>query len=115
MASSCLLKLAIVFLVVAAPLAEATVTCGSVSKNVAQCITFLKGGVSPSVACCSGVKTLNSIASTPADRKTACGCLKSAAASIEGINYKNAAQLPAKCGVKISYAISPNTDCSKVN
>ncbi|MCE3052255.1 tyrosine protein phosphatase, partial [Datura stramonium] len=52
---------------------------------------------------------------TPADRKTACTCLKSAANTIKGINAGKAAGLPAACGVNIPYKISPSTDCSKVS
>lgn len=101
----------------AAPYTEAAVTCGVVSKNLAQCITYLKqtGSAVPSTSCCAGIKTLKGLASTPADRQTACGCLKSAAGSINGIDYNKAAQLPNKCGVSVSYDISPKTDCSKVN
>ncbi|MFS7999401.1 putative plant lipid transfer protein/Par allergen [Helianthus anomalus] len=62
---------------------------------------------------CAGVKRLNSAASNSADRKLACGCLKSAYQSNPGINSANAASLPSKCGVSIPYKISPNTDCSK--
>ncbi|KNA20465.1 hypothetical protein SOVF_052120 [Spinacia oleracea] len=55
------------------------------------------------------------MASTPDDRKAACGCLKSAAASVKGINYSAASSLPAKCGVNIPYPFSTSTDCSKIN
>ncbi|KMT00369.1 hypothetical protein BVRB_9g216770 [Beta vulgaris subsp. vulgaris] len=118
MASSAFLKfvcLAFMCMVVVAPHAEAAMSCGTVTKNIAQCITYLKGGDSPSKGCCDGVTTLKNLASTPADKKTACACLKSAAASIKGLDEKKAAGLPDKCGVSISYSISPNTDCSKVN
>ena len=95
---------------------EATVTCGTVASAVSSCIPYLKGQ-SPTIppACCSGIRSLNAQASTPADRQTACKCLKSAAGSISGINYGSAAGLPGKCGVNIPYKISPSTDCSKVN
>lgn len=93
---------------------EAGVTCGTVASSVGSCIPYLKGS-SPGIpaACCGGIKSLNSQASTPADRRTACNCLKSAASRISGINYGLAAGLPSKCGVSISYKISPSTDCSK--
>ncbi|KAG5582178.1 hypothetical protein H5410_052805 [Solanum commersonii] len=52
-------------------------------------------------------------AKTPADRKTACTCLKSAASAIKGINVGKAAGIPRVCGVNIPYKISPSTDCSK--
>ena len=116
MASSAVVKLACaVFLcmVVAAPYAEAAITCGAVAQNLAPCITFLKTGGAPSAPCCAGVKKLVSMATTSADRKTACGCLKQTAGTIPGLNYGNAAALPGKCGTSVPYPISPNTDCSK--
>ncbi|KAL2899904.1 IWF1': Non-specific lipid-transfer protein [Bienertia sinuspersici] len=100
-------------MVVAAPHAEAAMSCGTVTKNIAPCIAYLKGGSGPSAACCSGVKALNSLAATPADKKTACSCLKSAASSMKGLDQKKAAGLPGSCGVSIPYSISPQTDCSK--
>ena len=111
-----LLKLAcvvIVCMMVVAPHAEAAITCSIVSKSLAPCVGFLEGGSAPSSGCCNGVKTLTSLASTPTDRRTACGCLKSAAASFKSLDFEKAAQLPSKCGVTIGYAISPSIDCSK--
>uniref|UniRef100_A0A803MHX4 Non-specific lipid-transfer protein n=2 Tax=Chenopodium quinoa TaxID=63459 RepID=A0A803MHX4_CHEQI len=115
MASSAVFKLAcavLMCMLVAAPHAEA-LTCGQVTTSIAPCMTYLTGGGSPSPSCCGGVKTLNSMASTPADRKAACGCLKSASTAIKGLNAGNAASLPGKCGVSIPYPISTSTDCSK--
>ncbi|KAH9611088.1 hypothetical protein KSS87_005789 [Heliosperma pusillum] len=119
MARMTLLKFACVLLVsmvLVAPRAEATLSCGTVTKNIAQCVTYLKGTVtSPSTACCTGVTTLKNLATTLEDKKTACGCLKTAASSMTGLDTKRAAELPGECNVSISYAISPNTDCSKVS
>ncbi|KAK4377435.1 hypothetical protein RND71_003731 [Anisodus tanguticus] len=70
-------------------------------------------GHGPLGSCCGGVKGLLGAAKTPADRKTACTCLKSAANSIKGIDASKAAGLPGACGVKIPYKISPSTDCSR--
>ncbi|GAB4856244.1 hypothetical protein Ancab_014171 [Ancistrocladus abbreviatus] len=117
--SSAFLKLACVVFVcmtVAAPLAEAAVTCGTVTQSLAPCISYLRGaGKAPTSGCCGGVKTLNGMARSPADRQAACNCLKNAAASMSGsLSLKNAAALPGQCGVSIPYSISPTTDCSKV-
>ncbi|CAH1441389.1 unnamed protein product [Lactuca virosa] len=98
-------------MVVAAPYAEAAITCGQVVSSLSPCIPYLKNGGAVPPACCSGVKSLNSAAKTTPDRQTACGCLKSASG---GVNLGNAASLPGKCGVSIPYKISPSTDCSKV-
>ncbi|CAO2839176.1 unnamed protein product [Amaranthus hypochondriacus] len=103
-------------MMVAAPFAEAAISCGTVASKVAPCIAYITGkGPGPSAGCCGGIKALNAAASTPADRKTACNCLKSAAGSIKGLNYGMAASLPSKCGVSIPYAISPNTNCNAVH
>jgi hypothetical protein len=59
------------------------------------------------------VRSLNSAASTTADRRAACNCLKSAAARVGGLVAGNAASIPAKCGVSIPYTISPSIDCSR--
>ncbi|KAK9723702.1 hypothetical protein RND81_05G018900 [Saponaria officinalis] len=119
MASSTIFKsvcVALVCMMLMSPHAQATLSCGAVTKNIAQCVTYLKGtGTSPSKACCAGITTLKNLAASPGDRKTACGCLKTAAASMTGLDTKRAAQLPGACDVTIAYAISPNTDCSKVN
>ncbi|XP_021766645.1 non-specific lipid-transfer protein-like [Chenopodium quinoa] len=118
MASSAFVKLAcalVMCFVVAAPLAEAAINCGLVSGKVGPCISFLKGGPGPSGPCCAGIKSLNQAAATPADRKTACNCLKTASRAISGINYGKAASLPGMCGVKIPYAISPNTNCNAIH
>ncbi|KAL1808095.1 hypothetical protein ACET3Z_025085 [Daucus carota] len=90
------------------------ITCGQVTSSVGQCLGYLKTGGKPVAGCCNGVRGLNSLARTPGDRKQACTCLKTIAGAVKGINYGYAAALPGKCGVKIPYPISPNTDCSKV-
>ncbi|MCL7037288.1 hypothetical protein MKW94_002402 [Papaver nudicaule] len=112
------LKLACVVLacmVVAAPYyaAEGAITCGMVTSKMAPCLGYLKGGAL-ATGCCPGVKSLLGAAQTTPDRQAACNCLKSAAGSIAGINFANAASLPSKCGVNIPYKISPSTDCTKV-
>ncbi|KAK9167944.1 hypothetical protein Syun_000084 [Stephania yunnanensis] len=114
--SSAVVKVAAVLLamaVVLAPEAEAAITCGLVVSKLSPCINYLRTGAGPPPPCCSGVKSLLSSATTPADRRTACGCLKQAASS-SAIKQQFAAQLPGKCGVSIPYPISPSVDCSKV-
>ncbi|KAL4290310.1 hypothetical protein GQ457_14G001900 [Hibiscus cannabinus] len=119
MASSMSLKLAFVValcLVVGAPLAQGAITCGQVTSSLAPCISYLirsNGGNVPP-PCCNGIKSLNAAAQTTPDRQAACNCIKSASASISGINYGLASALPGKCGVNIPYNISPSTDCKSV-
>ncbi|MGD7201736.1 non-specific lipid-transfer protein [Ralstonia pseudosolanacearum] len=97
-------------MVVAAPHAEAAISCGQVYSSVSSCYGYLRGGpLAP--ACCSGVKSLNSKARTTPDRQAVCACLKNLA---KGVNLSLAAGLPGKCGVNVGYPISPSVDCSKV-
>ena len=110
------LALVAALLIAAAPHgADAAVSCGQVSSAIAPCLPYARGGAGPSAACCSGVRRLNAAASTPADRRAACNCLKSAAGSVRGLNSGNAASIPGKCGVRIPYTISTSVDCSRVN
>ncbi|WP_438798014.1 non-specific lipid-transfer protein [Salmonella sp. NW832] len=102
-------------LVLDAPCIDAAISCGQVISYLSSCLTYLqsKGGAVPP-PCCKGVKTLNTVAKTTPDRRTACNCLKSLAAQARGINLGLASGLPGKCGVSVPYKISPSTDCSKV-
>ncbi|XP_027071059.1 non-specific lipid-transfer protein 1 [Coffea arabica] len=100
--------------VLVVPHAEA-ITCGQVSGAVGPCINYVRnGGVVPP-SCCGGIRSLVGAAKTPADRRTACGCLKAAAARIPGLNPGLAAGLPGKCGVRVPFPISTSVDCSRVN
>ncbi|KAJ6844620.1 putative non-specific lipid-transfer protein 1 [Iris pallida] len=106
--------LALSFLLISSPLAESAVTCGSVASAVSSCISYVRGAGPLTPGCCSGVKSLFAAASTTADRRTACTCLKSMAAKITGLNAGLAAGLPGKCGANVPFPISTSTDCTKV-
>ncbi|CAL5388969.1 unnamed protein product [Camellia sinensis] len=113
--SGMLIKLACVVMlcmVVIAPHAEAAISCGTVATSLAPCLTYLRTGGQVPTRCCNGVESLYSAAKTTVDRRTACTCMKTAAASVNGINLGLASSLPSKCGVNIPYKISPSTDCS---
>nr|AMN14867.1 putative lipid-transfer protein 2 [Nepenthes mirabilis] len=117
MASSVLFKVACLVLIcmlVAAPQAAATITCGQVVQYLLPCLSYLRNGGRIPPRCCPGVRGLNSAARTTPDRQAACNCLKTAARSYR-INYGNGAALPGKCGVSIGFKIALNTDCSKVH
>ncbi|MBT9839252.1 hypothetical protein GPK41_09345 [Bifidobacterium adolescentis] len=101
---------------VVAPHAEGAVTCGMIASKLAGCIGYLTSPAAvPSAACCAGIKAVKAAAATPADRKTACGCLKTASGAMKGLNYAKAGGLPGKCGVSIPYTISPSTNCNAVH
>ncbi|KAF7143832.1 hypothetical protein RHSIM_Rhsim05G0220400 [Rhododendron simsii] len=82
-------------MLVAAPHAEAAISCGQVASSLTPCISYLKGsGGAVPAACCNGVKSLSNAAKTTSDRQTVCKCIKSFAAGISGLNYGLASSLP---------------------
>ncbi|TVU50613.1 hypothetical protein EJB05_01991, partial [Eragrostis curvula] len=96
--------------------ANAAISCGQVNSAISQCLAYARGsGAAPSAGCCSGVRSLNAVAKTTADRRAACNCLKSAAARVSGLKAANAASIPSKCGVSLPYTISTSIDCSRVS
>ncbi|KAG2691118.1 hypothetical protein I3843_09G216700 [Carya illinoinensis] len=115
MAGSLVLKLSgmvLLCMVVAAPVAEAAITCGQVASSLGPCLGYLKGTVTQvPPGCCNGIKGLSKAAVTTADRQAACECLKKTAGSISGLNPSLAAGLPGKCGVSVPYKISTSTNC----
>ncbi|KAJ1688833.1 hypothetical protein LUZ63_012988 [Rhynchospora breviuscula] len=114
MARLALLAVLAIVLVMAAPAAEA-ITCGQVTGYIASCMPYAEGkAAAPTGQCCTGIKTLNSVARSTPDRQATCNCLKNAAKQIKGLNGGNVAGLPGKCGVSIPYVISASTDCTRV-
>ncbi|XP_073148472.1 non-specific lipid-transfer protein 1-like [Henckelia pumila] len=100
----------------APPTAEAAVQCTSVLNTLSPCLNFvLFGGSVPPAECCNGVRSVFNAAATKEDRQAVCTCLKSLVESATPGMIKNAAEIPGKCGVPISFVISPSIDCSKVN
>ncbi|KAJ3704504.1 hypothetical protein LUZ61_008209 [Rhynchospora tenuis] len=95
--------------------ANATISCGQVASTLSQCMSYARSGQgNPPSQCCSGVRSLNSMASTSTDRQAVCNCLKNLAKSTS-VNSGAVAGIPGKCGVSVPYAISTSTDCSKVH
>ncbi|CAI0423839.1 unnamed protein product [Linum tenue] len=114
-AAAKMVSMVLVCALVAAPYMASVdaITCGQVTSSLAPCLGYLtKGGTVPP-ACCNGVKSLNGAAQTTPDRQAACECLKSAAGSVS-FDPKNAAGLPAACGVNIPYKFSTSTNCKSV-
>ncbi|KAK1647211.1 hypothetical protein QYE76_065016 [Lolium multiflorum] len=115
-AAATLALLAAALVLSAAPAEGAVSSCGQVIGYIAPCLTYAMGNApKPSGNCCSGVQSLNSAAASAADRQTTCNCLKQRAGGVGGLRPDLIAGIPGKCNVKIPYAISPNTDCSKVH
>ncbi|RCV36836.1 hypothetical protein SEVIR_8G012700v4 [Setaria viridis] len=109
---------AVLAALVAAETASAAVSCSEVTSAVVPCLGYAMGSAaSPSTACCNGVRSLSTRASSTADRQAACTCLKSMTGRLGGggASMGNAANIPSKCGVSVGVPISPNVDCSKIN
>ncbi|XP_062079570.1 non-specific lipid-transfer protein 8-like [Humulus lupulus] len=102
----------LLFLVVAA--SEAAITCSDVINDLRPCVSYLVSGAGkPPAACCAGVSTLASASASSADKKTACECIKNSAKNIK-LKADLAQALPKNCGINLPFAVSPNTDCSKI-
>ncbi|KAL6642155.1 hypothetical protein ACP70R_020336 [Stipagrostis hirtigluma subsp. patula] len=107
---------AVLAALVVAETASAAISCGDVTSALAPCLTYAMGRSSaPSSSCCSGVRSLNSRASSTGDRQAACSCLKSMVGRLNGVNMGSAASIPSKCGVSVGLPISASVDCSKIN
>ncbi|XP_073113587.1 LOW QUALITY PROTEIN: non-specific lipid-transfer protein 1-like [Elaeis guineensis] len=96
-----------------APNAADAITCGQVASSLTPCVVYARNGRRIPSGCCSGVRGLVASARSTPDRRTACNCLKKAAASISGLKPGLIAGVPGKRGVRVPYSISPSTDCSK--
>ncbi|GLJ47204.1 hypothetical protein SUGI_0996430 [Cryptomeria japonica] len=95
---------------------KAAISCSTVTSDLSGCLSYVTGGSSqPSASCCSGVRTLNSAAATPPDRRAACSCIKSIAGEVPGFRWDRAGQLPAQCGVNIGFPITPKFNYSTIN
>ncbi|XP_024187132.1 non-specific lipid-transfer protein 1 [Rosa chinensis] len=105
----------LVCLVVGAPLASHAVTCGQVSESVRPCTIYLRNGGTVPAPCCNGVRYLSNWAKTTIDRQSVCRCLVAAARSNCGLKLNLVAGLPIRCGVRLPYTISPDTNCDEVH
>lgn len=103
----------LMLLIVLAPAAEAAIACSDVIKDLRPCVNYLVNGSGmPPAACCTGASNLASSASTSADKKAACECIKTAAKKLNP-NPQLAKGLPGNCKISLPFTVSPNVDCSK--
>ncbi|XWS09498.1 hypothetical protein CRYUN_Cryun40dG0089700 [Craigia yunnanensis] len=100
-------------MLVVEPMVTTAISCGDVAKQMGACVNYLQKGGNLPPNCCTGVRGLNSQATTTSDRQTVCKCLQNAAKSISGLKPNLAEGLPGKCGVDIPYKISTSTNCNK--
>ncbi|KAM0941169.1 putative plant non-specific lipid-transfer protein/Par allergen [Dioscorea sansibarensis] len=112
--SVCMVALMVVCMAAGWPKGEGSVTCGSVVSCLAPCMSYARGSGPLTQSCCAGVKKLNDLAGTTADRKAACTCLKTIGAGLKNANWGAIEKVPAQCRVNVPYKISPSTDCSRV-
>ncbi|KAG5238154.1 hypothetical protein OIU76_014671 [Salix suchowensis] len=113
--SSVAVMAALMMFLLLAPTSDAAISCSDVIKDLRPCVRYLVNGTGkPPSACCAGALALQSAASSTADKKAACECIKSASKTINP-NPQLALALPANCGINLPFTISPNVDCSKIS
>ncbi|CAM8895525.1 unnamed protein product [Rhodiola kirilowii] len=89
------------------------VSCAPIVTSLTPCIGYLLTGGALSVACCRGITRISTVANSTSDRQATCDCVKKAIGSIPGLKPGRLPPLPNKCGVKLPFQVSLNTDCSK--
>ncbi|XP_078436346.1 non-specific lipid-transfer protein 3-like [Wolffia australiana] len=100
-------------LLMAAPCAYAVISCPQVNRRVGSCAGYVTAKTAkPTPACCAGVRSLNSQATTKPTRQAICNCLKDFANKIKGINDARVAGLPQQCGVSLPFTIGRTTNCN---
>jgi hypothetical protein len=92
--------------------ASAVLSCSTVYNTLMPCLGYVQSGGEVPQACCGGIKTVVSTASSTAERRAVCTCLKNVAAAAGGTYISRAAGLPGKCGVPLPYKISRNVNCN---
>ncbi|KAI6692132.1 hypothetical protein NL676_019842 [Syzygium grande] len=108
------LSIALFLLSTRVPVSQSVISCSDVLKDLRPCVSYLKSGSGmPPPACCAGVSALANAATSSADKKAACACIKNAAQKMNP-NQQLAQALPANCKITLPVAVSPNVDCSKV-
>ncbi|KAH7442894.1 hypothetical protein KP509_02G006400 [Ceratopteris richardii] len=96
---------------------EAGVSCAAVRSSLAPCVGFLLGlKEHPPARCCRGVRSLYAMTKSSRQyRITACSCITSLAASVPSqLKASSVAALPKSCGVRLSYQITPSTNCNRI-
>ncbi|GMP42638.1 hypothetical protein CsSME_00012309 [Camellia sinensis var. sinensis] len=92
------------------------ISCGQVDGYLAPCVPYLIGGSgSPAPTCCGGVKNIKGMASTTADNRAACNCVKQAADRCSNLKDDAAQSLAAKCSVQMDIPVSWTTNCDIIN
>ncbi|XP_052207892.1 non-specific lipid-transfer protein 2-like [Diospyros lotus] len=106
--------------------AWSVITTNLASVSVAECeaaIGLLQpcgeflvgmGSSTPTPDCCAGGKALDKViaATSPAEKKALCECLKKAALVLQ-INRDRANQFPKLCQLTAKFTLSPDNDCNK--
>ncbi|GMP42640.1 hypothetical protein CsSME_00012310 [Camellia sinensis var. sinensis] len=88
------------------------ISCGQVDGYLVPCAPYLIGGSgSPAPTCCDEVKNIKGMASTTADKRAACNCVKQAANRYSNLKDDAAQSLAAKCGVQMDIPVSWTTNC----
>ena len=93
--------------------ADAALSCSTVYNTLMPCLGYVQSGGAVPQACCGGIKSLVSTASSTSDRRAACTCLKNVAAAASGGPYiGRAAGFPGRCRVQLPFKIDPKVNCN---
>jgi hypothetical protein len=95
--------------------ASASIKCEQVGLNLVPCLPYTIGRGTLTPGCYNGVRSLNSTASTSADRQVAYRCIKGLTSTISSLDLGAISGLPGKCGVSVPVPISPFTDYDKLS
>ena len=87
------------------------ISCGQVDASLAPCVPYLTRGGSLAPKCCDGVKDIKGMASSTADKRATCNCVKASANRYPSLKDDAAEALPTKCGVQMDIPISRTTNC----
>ncbi|CAK8542147.1 unnamed protein product [Lathyrus sativus] len=108
-------SLAMICLVLGIPLANAAQTCDEIKTSLSPCLGYLRHQEpTVPVICCNGVRTVTDQAKTVPERKDGCECIKSSLTNIPGLDVGAAQGVLNNCGVKPSFPIGADVDCSKI-
>ncbi|KAK2997501.1 hypothetical protein RJ639_026458, partial [Escallonia herrerae] len=82
------------------------INCGQVDASLTPCLTYLRQGGTPPPLCCNGVRTITEMATTQADKRVACQCVKDAATStkMEVADRMRNKEVALGAGVELSFS-----------
>ncbi|KAK7294856.1 hypothetical protein RJT34_17753 [Clitoria ternatea] len=93
----------------------AALTCDDVKPTLEACKEYVRtGGETVPPSCCySALGLRNLVMSSAADRQIACHCIQDAAKQMTLLNRTAYADVPKRCGLRLSFHFEINMNCNK--